>query len=169
MRQLFLSIHCLLLFVLLGCSQKYGITKSYAFTRTQTAGTIRVDDQNRPQSKGVKKIYLIYLEMEDTISKPQWDTAWIEGAAFSIQPLKIEQENIVIGKTATDQKEISLTAKPGYRLWQLLLTPISFSTQINDIQDQTKEPAVTLSGSWRGEKVNYKIKGVTELERVFME
>jgi len=169
MRQLFLSIHCLLLFLLFGCSQKYGITKSYAFTRTQTAGTVPVDDQNRPQSKGLKKTYLIYLEMEDTISKPQWDTAWIEGAAFSVEPLKIEQENIVIGKAAADQKEIALSAKAGSVLWQLLLTPISFSTQTSDIQDKTKELAVVLSGTWKGEKVKYKIKEVTELERTFME
>ena len=169
MRQLHLSILYLLLFFLFGCSQKYGINKSYAFIRTQTAGTIPVDAQNRPQSKGVKKIYLIYLETEDTISKPQWDTAWIEDAAFSVQPLKIEQENIVIGKTATDQKEISLTAKPGYRLWQLLLTPINSSTQSNDTQNKTKQQEIVLAGNWKGEKVKYKIKGVTELERIFME
>ncbi|RYZ90865.1 MAG: hypothetical protein EOP04_02565 [Proteobacteria bacterium] len=169
MRQLSLSIIYILLFALFGCSQKYGINKSYAFTRTQTAGTVPVNDNNRPQSKGVKKIYLIYLEVVDTISKPQWDTAWIEDAAFSVQPLKIEQDSIFIGTSSSDQKKISLTASAGYFLWQLLLTPISFSTQRNDIQDKTKKPAVTLSGTWKGKEVNYKIKEITELERIFME
>ena len=152
-----------------GCSHKYGIKKSYAYTRTMTAGNIPVDDQNRPQIKGVQRTYLIYLEMEDTISKPQWDTAWVDSTAFSIAALKIAQENITIGKTAFDQQDVTLKAQPGNTLWQLLLTPLPHSLQLAETQNKLESNKVVLVGTWKGKNVSYTIKEIVELERIFMQ
>ena len=144
-----------------GCSHKYGIKKSYAYTRTMTAGNIPIE--------GVQRTYLIYLEMEDTISKPQWDTAWVDSTAFTIAALKIAQENITIGKTAIDQQEVTIKAQPGNTLWQLLLTPLPHSLQLVEIQNKLESNKVVLVGTWKGKNVSYTIKEIVELERIFMQ
>lgn len=169
MRQISLVLSCLLLLTFFGCSHKYGINKTYAYTRSVTAGNIPVDQQNRPQTKGVQRTYLLYLEIEDTINQPQWDTAWVNSAAFTIQPLKIGKDSITIGKTSTDQKTVSLKAASGYSLWQLLLTPAASFTQNSEGQDEPAENRILLSGLWKGKRVNYHIKEMIELERIFME
>ena len=169
MKQTLLLLSSILLFTIFGCSQRYGINKNYAFSRTTVAGTIPVDQQGKPQDNGVKKTYLIYLEIEDTVSKPRWDTAWIGNSAFTIAPFKIEQDSITIGKTATNQESVSLSARPGYILWQLLLTPLLRSPQSNTLSKNAATDEVVLSGLWKTKRVRYSIKGVTELEKLFME
>ena len=160
----------LLLFLFLcfvfGCATKYGIRKTYAYTRTVTAGNIPVNDQGHPQAKGAQKTYLVYIETEDTITKPQWDTAEILNSKFRIQPLKIDQDIITIGRSAQGQTEISLKAQPGWQLWQLLLTPLPSSPQIIDKQENSE---ILISGQWKGKAVSYRIKEIIELEKLFME
>ena len=169
MRQVFFPFIYLLLIVLFGCSNKYGINKTYAFTRTQTAGNIPVDHQNRPQTSGIKRTYLIYIELKDTISKPQWDTARINDITFIVQPLKIGQDSLRIGNSVNGQTPIILSPKDGYVMWQLLLTPIVSSTQPSDAQDKWISTDVILSGVWSGERVKFRIKEIKELERIIME
>ena len=134
-----------------------------------TAGNIPVDDQNRPQIKGVQRTYLIFLEMKDTISKPLWDTAWIKNVGFLIQALKIEQDKIKIGRTAADQKEVNITPQPGSSLWQLLLTPLPNIPQTIDPQNKLDGSEIILKGEWQGKQANYTVKEVVELEKLFME
>jgi len=168
MRQILLFLICFAIFGFFACSQKYGINKTYAYTRTITAGNISVDDQNRPQTKGVQRNYVLYIETEAT-GQPLWDTAWINGEAFTIQPLKITTDSIVIGRTAKSLETVSLKPRSGYSLWQLLLTPSLSSTQHNDPQEKRAKTEILLLGGWKGKRVKFREKNIIELERIFME
>jgi hypothetical protein len=92
----------------------------------------------------------LYLELEDTIGKPQWDRAWIKGAAYTIQPIKITGDSLVIGKTKGAQQTVSLLPKTGNSLWQLLLSPLPQITPSRELQKKIENHAVVLSGLWKG-------------------
>ena len=81
----------ILLLAVAGCSSKYDIYKTYAFSRKITAGNIPVDQNNNPTTSGVQKAHLVYIETKADVLKPIWDTAWVDGVANSIEPIKIIQ------------------------------------------------------------------------------
>lgn len=157
----------LLLFTLSGCSPKYGIHKSYAFTRKTTAGNIPVDQNNQPLSTGVQQTHFIYIETPNDIVKPVWDTAWVNGAAYFIEPFKIIANEVQLGKVKDGEEEISFTAEPGHALWQLMLKPVTLTAPAQQEMEQTLPAMVLLSGIWKGKKVTYRIKEETELATVF--
>ena len=169
MSRIFVFIYISMLLALTGCSHRYGIQSQHAFIRKMTAGNIPVDNQGRPQSSGIQTAHLVYLELADTIDKPQWDTAWIKGTAYTIQPFKITQLPVTPGKVKETQEPVNLTAGPGNSLWQLLLTPLTKATPTEEIITKMKQHPIVLSGWWRGKKAMYTIKEQTELETVFGE
>src|SRR5215204_347490 len=99
MRIKIVFIFYILLFAVIGCSSKYDIYKTYAFSRKITAGNIPVDQNNNPTTSGVQKAHLVYIETRADVIKPIWDTAWVDGVANSIQPIKIVQDKFSPGKT----------------------------------------------------------------------
>jgi hypothetical protein len=164
MKTIILLLSYILLISFYGCSQKYGISKSHAYTRKITAGNIPVDHNNRPTTSGVQTVHIIYIETAP-MQEPVWDTAWVEGKPFSIQMLKIPGNKATIGKTKDEQKEVMVQAAAGNMLWQLLLTPISSSTK----SLTSKKAPILLRGKWKGKRVMYEIKKHTELATIFAE
>lgn len=155
----------LAVFILQGCSPKYGIEKSYAFRRTITMGNIPVDQNNFPTMSGVQEAHLVFLETT-SIAQPAWDTAWIRGNAYSIKHYKIEEEKLNLGRTKDSDIEIKIVADQHNTLWQLLMTPLK---QSRYEKETAKKNSIVLSGLWRGKRVYYTIKEETELAPIFGE
>src|SRR4051812_48718819 len=105
-----------------GCTPKYGISNAQAFVRESISGTVKVDNNGRPVNNAASKTHLIYIETSPNEILPQWEQAWADGKAYSIKTVQVVNANQTIGKT-TDNKDVSVIARPGNLLWQLVLTP----------------------------------------------
>lgn len=159
----------ILIFALGGCSHKYGISKAHAYSRKVTAGNIPVDNAGRPTDPSVQKVHIVFIETAG--DKPAWDTAWIEGKAYAIQPLKIEQGKtpLKIGKTKDEKTDVVVELREGNSLWQLMLTPAHAARPSENVYNKTTKNAVVLSGTWKTQRVTYGIKDQTELATIFSE
>ena len=131
-----------------------------------TAGNIPVDDNNKPRTSGVQKAHLIYIETGPDTTLPKWDTAWVDGTAFSTSVVRIIQEKVEIGKTKSGEKDVVIQPAEGNILWQIMLNPLQVAHKANE---HISKNAVVLSGVWKKRRVNYDIKEETELAPVFGE
>ena len=161
MKKIFLPVIIMLLFT--SCS-RHGIVKSYAYVRKSVAGTIRVDDNGRPLNSGITTEHLLFVETDSSKGWPQWGTAWIDQIAYSIQPVQINQQQ-VIGKT-TDGKEVSFNVKRRHQLWQLVLSPKKDSVVDAELQEKIRNSKILLSGIWKDEPFTHKISKENELQRL---
>lgn len=147
------------------CASQYGIVKARAFERAQVAGTIRADDQGRPQSSGISKAHLIYIETRDGQPLPEWETAWVEGQPFAIRPVEVKQE-VHLGQTK-EGKEVVVNARPHQQLWQLVLLPAPSAVPDSKIKKDIRQNPVVLTGSWKNKPFHYGIHEVQSLESIF--
>ena len=151
-----------------GCTQKYGIAKAHAFSRSTTAGIISVDDNNKPTSPGVQTNNIIYVETDPNRPMPLWETAWVNGSAFGIEAVEVKDNEVNLGPLRNEEKEIVLTAKEGNQLWRLMLTPKE--AQADPVLKQELEKnAVVITGQWKGKPFNYRIPEQKQLSKVFGE
>ena len=169
MRVKIVFILYILILTLSGCSSKYGIRKTYAFSRQITAGNIPVDHNNSPTTSGVQKAHLVYIETKADEKKPTWDTAWVEGVAYGIEPIRIVQDVISLGKTKDESTNVEIKATNGNVLWQLLLKPLAATATFNTIIDKTGEHPIVLRGVWNNKQVQFIIKEEIELATTFSE
>jgi len=165
--RLFLFIY-LLVFAAFGCTQKYGIIKTHAYTKKMTAGNIPVDENNQPLSSGVQKIHLLFIETK-VQEAPNWDTAWIEGKGYTTELLKITQAQLNIGKIKDGTEEVIIKPDNGNTLWQAMLTPVQQNQQFSYSLSTNNPKEILLMGTWKNKRVIYKIKKQTELATVFGE
>jgi len=132
-----------------------------------TAGNIPVDENNQPLTSGVQKVHLVYIEARADLPEPIWDSAWIDGSAYLIRPIKLLQDKIDLGKTKEGGQNITLQAEKENALWQLMLNPL-LRIEYNEEQDKKiKEHSIILTGLWKNKRVNYTIKNQIELETIF--
>jgi len=169
MRVKIIFIFYILLLAVAGCSSKYDIYKTYAFSRKITAGNIPVDRNNNPTTSGVQKAHLVYIETKADVIKPIWDTAWVEGVANSIEPIKIIQDKVSLGKTKDENTTVEITPAEGNILWQLLLKPLPGIKPHDRISEKQNENSIILSGLWNNKPVEFAIKKETELATIFSE
>lgn len=137
------------------CSSKYGIVKAKAYVRQSTAGTIKADDNGRPLSSGINTQHLIYIETDTSKPRAQWETAWVEQQAYSIEPVPVAA-NQIIGKTA-DGTEVIIDAKPGNVFWQLVLKSKKDMEPEAWLKNKINKNKIVLSGTWKDRQVVYKI------------
>ena len=154
------SLFALVIIGLSACTNRYGIARTHAFIRENVSGTIEVDPQNRPTHTGVRKAYLIYLETPENQPVPQWESLLIDSLTYPVQPTEVT-ERVKLGKNINDQ-EVEVKPRPGYRLWQLVLTgPLSMDKQA------MMDNAVVLKGTWEGKPFEYPIREQQKLQPVF--
>lgn len=131
---LLLSLICCL-FNSCGLS-KYGIKEAWVFTEEKFRGTIQVDDNGNPVTKGVMVETTIFLETE-TKDLPVWTTAEIDGKTYSIKENIQVQSPSTIGKNKTDETPVTITASTGHFLYRLTLEsfdPSEHTSAINNIR-----------------------------------
>ena len=151
-----------------GCTPKYGISNAQAFVRESISGTVRVDKNGRPVNSAVSKTHLIYIETIAGDPLPQWEQAWVDGKSYAVKPVDVKDANQTIGKTA-DEKEISVIARPGNQLWQLMLTPQAGQTPDAALKEKMQNNAIVLTGKWKDKPFQYKIEKEKQLATLHMQ
>lgn len=161
MKTTLLSVLVLLLFV--SCS-RHGIVKTYAYDRKSVAGTVRADDNGRQINSGITIQHLLFVETDSSRGMPVWGTTWVDGSPYSVQPVKINN-NQVIGKTM-EGEEVSIAIKKGHELWQLILSPKKDSVVDADLEQKIMTSKILLLGRWKNKPFSYKISKAKELQRL---
>ena len=151
-----------------GCTPKYGISNAQAFVRESISGTVKVDNNGRPVNSAVSKTHLIYIETWPNEIMPQWEQAWVDGKAYAIKTVQVKDANQTIGKTA-DDKEVSVIARPGNLLWQLVLTPQPALTPDAALKEKMQNNAIVLTGKWKDKPFQYQIQKEQQLATVHMQ
>lgn len=147
-----------------GCSHNYGIYKTHAFYRTDIAGIVRADDNNKTLNSGVSTEHLIYLESSPEKGQPTIESVLIDAQSYKAQPVEVQGGSISLGKLKNDEKEISIKAEPGNQLWQLVLSP---SNEASALQTDKKDTGmIVLKGIWDKKPFTYKIKKQQQLAAV---
>lgn len=146
-----------------GCAHRYGIINPNVYVREQVAGTMQVSDEGRPLSNPVSKVYLIYVETAAENSLPQLQNAWIDGKAFSIRPVAIKQDSVLLG---LDSNNNTVVVKPArnHQLWQLVLVPNTNEAPNATVEKAMQQAPVVLTGLWKQDSFAYKIKKVQPVE-----
>jgi hypothetical protein len=162
MKKIVLSV--LVLLFCASCS-RHGIVKSYAYTRKSVAGTVRADDNGRQVNSGITVQHLLFVETDSVKGLPQWTGAWIDQKPYSIQPVKINTDNQMIGRTM-DGEDVHIMVKSGRQLWQLVLTPKQDSVENADLQRKISKAKILLSGTWRDKPFTHKISKEKELQQL---
>ncbi len=148
-----------------GCSHNYGIYKTHAFFRTNIAGIVRADDNNKTLNSGVSKEHLIYLESSPLKGQPSIESVLIDAQSYKAQPVEVQGGSISLGKLKNEEKEISIQAAPGNQLWQLVLSPSK--TSADSLKNNNHEAGmVVLKGMWNEKPFTYKIKKQQQLAAV---
>lgn len=146
------------------CSSNYGIGKARAYVREKIAGTIPVDDNGQPLSSGVSEEHLLFVETDPAQAAPAFATVWINGKPYSVQPVKMNPAGQVIGKTAKGEG-VSVSAKEGRTLWQLVLTPKQESLAARpSLLKKVAEKKIVLTGTWREKDFVYAFDKEERLE-----
>jgi hypothetical protein len=148
-----------------GCSHKYGIYKSYAFFRKDIAGIVRVDDNNRALNSGASKEYLIYLETALKKGSPIIESVWVDGESFDALPVEVKGGRISLGNLRSEEKEVTIKAKPGNQLWQIVLSPSKKTASLQNTHNLTG--MIILNGVWAEKQFKYKIKKQQQLAAVY--
>lgn len=161
MKKIYLSI--LLLVFLISCSRN-GIVKTYSYVKKSVPGTVRVDDNGRPVNSGITFHHLLFVETDSLKGSPEWGMAWIDQNSYSVQPVKINT-NQVIGKTMEGQ-DVRIGAKKGNQLWQLVLSAKIDSAKSPDLAEKIKKSKILLSGTWKDKPFTYKISKERELQQL---
>jgi hypothetical protein len=151
--------------VLFASCSRHGIVKTYAYARKTVAGTVRTDDNGRQINSGVTTHHLLFIETDSSKGLPAWGTTWIDGKPYSVQPVKINSHNQIIGKTM-EGEEVSIAVKKGHELWQLVLSPKLDSAVDADLQQKIANSKILLSGIWKGKQFTHKISKEKELQRL---
>jgi hypothetical protein len=95
--------------LLVSCS-RHGIVKTYAYTRKSVAGTVRGNDNGRQINSGITQEHLLFMETDSSKGTPAWGTIWIDGKSYSVQPVKINYRDQIIGKTV-EGSDVLVTVK----------------------------------------------------------
>ena len=153
-----------------GCTQKYGIIKSHAYVRETTAGNIPVDQNNIPTSAGVRTNHIIYVETDSSRRPiPQWETAWVDGVSYSIEPIAVKNAEVNLGQLKNEAKEAVVKAKEGNELWQLMLTKKNGLEANATLKEMIEKNKIVITGQWKGNPFSYKISEQQQLAKVFGE
>jgi hypothetical protein len=153
-----------------GCTQKYGIIKSHAYVRETTAGNIPVDQNNNPTTPGVRKNHIIYVETDSSRRPiPEWETAWVEGVSYSIEPIAVKNAEVNLGALKNEVQEVVVKAKEGNELWQLMLTKKNGIEPDPILKEMIEKNKIVITGHWKGTPFSYKISEEKQLAKVFGE
>jgi len=165
MKQALAALISLVFFI--SCS-RHGIVGSQAYVRESIAGTVRVDDNGKQLNSGVSKQHLIYIETKGSGPLPTWQTAWIDQQPYSVQAVEITNPDQVIGKTPEGNDAV-VHAKPGNKLWQLVVTPKQEAVEDAALQTKINESKIVLVGTWKDKPFSYTISEEEPLQVLQMQ
>jgi hypothetical protein len=156
---LFLNLLMSLLFFSSCAQNRYGIQKTYAYSKESFRGNIPVDEKGNALLKSSDTIRFIFIETkkEDSLIV---HAAWNDKQNFSVAVFPVEQKTLEVGKRKTDEKKVIIQISTGNRLWKLELQPLGDSNYLPSIVPQGM---IILEGEYKGRIFKLKIKNEVEL------
>ena len=156
---LLLNLLLSLLFLSSCAQNRYGIQKTYAYSKESFRGNIPVDEKGNPLLNSSDTIHFIFIETkkEDSLII---HTAWDDKHSFSVVVSAVEEKMLDVGKRKTDEKKVIIQTSTQNRLWKLELQPQSGANFHPII---VPHGIIILEGEYRGKNFKMKIKNLTEL------
>ena len=142
------------------CAQnRYGIQKTYAYSKESFRGNIPVDEKGNALLNGSDTIHFIFIETkkEDSLIV---HTAWDDKQSFSVNIFPVEQKMLDVGKRKTDEKKVIIQTLTGNRFWKLELQPSRGAHYHRTI---VPHGIIILEGEYKGRNFRMKIKNQVEL------
>ena len=142
------------------CAQnRYGIQKTYAYSKESFMGNIPVDEKGNALLKGSITIHFIFIETRKKDSLIV-HSAWDDKQSFSVAVFPVEQKMVDVGKRKTDEKKVIIQTLTENRLWKLELQPQGGANYHSTI---VPHGIIILEGEYRGRIFKLKIKDQVEL------
>ena len=161
MMKLSLLLNLLLsLLFLSSCAQnRYGIQKTYAYSKESFMGNIPVDEKGNALLKGSDTIHFIFIETkkEDSLIV---QTAWDDKQSFSVIVSPVQERMLEVGKRKTDEKKVIIQTLTENRFWKLELQP---QGSANYHPANVPHGIIVLEGEYKGRNFKLKIKNQVEL------
>jgi hypothetical protein len=114
-----------LLFILVVSSSclalKYQGQEIWLFSRTQYSGNAPVDRDGKAL-KGYTENLSCFLEVSKNNPSPVWQTAWYNGAKYSVSVLQLNQDSVILGRAKDANTLVVIKPRPKTKLIQLELT-----------------------------------------------
>ncbi len=113
-------------------SQKTQVTpnKIEVYSKQEFAGTIAVDENGNPLSKGTWFTHLIYIELANEINIT-WDSLVINGKSHQIGFEKLKNSTILIGRDKKTNEKINLNSNKNYQYWLITLPEFQSDSLLN--------------------------------------
>ncbi len=144
-----------------GCAQSmYNIQNTYVYTKQIFPGNIPVGHNGKPLRRGIDTVIIVYIETKAGVI-PVWNTTVINGKAFSVTAVEVNDNSIIIGKEKSDSGLVTIKAKRGNRLWQLQLNEQQAITAIP--KKPGNENQIVLFGIYNGKQISLPINKPVEL------
>ncbi len=106
----------------------------------------------------IPKSSLFFLETKGTA--PEWTKAWIDKELFTLIPIILKGNSVIVGKRKSDDQRLVMAAKNGNKLMEFELAP---AKAIMSPPQPLKPGEMLLEGTWKGKPFYYKISKVIEL------
>ncbi len=162
-----------LMLPLLSCAQRKSakstpiIKNSYAYISVRHAGTIAVDDNGRPLTRGVDTSYAIYVEAPAG-AKIKWERGWINNTAFRVTASAVNEKSVQVGYAETMNKPIVLKASAGNTLWRIDLHEPTGETKNNKATNGELQlrPVISLEGMHNKKKFVQVVENRIQLRTI---
>lgn len=129
---------------------RYGLKNAWVFTEEKFRGTVQVDDNGTPITKGMVIEMSIYLDATAE-ELPRWTSVDIDGKTFGIKEAGQVPSPVMVGKNKTDEKEVIINAGEGNHMFRLVTEPI-------DPEAIGTIGSIRLHGEYQSEKISIRIR-----------
>jgi hypothetical protein len=163
-----ICLFCTLLATLPGCSQRHGIYKSSAYSRTSTGGAQRVGEDGRPVKRPPLTELLIFIQTDSSTPPPIIEQAWIGPAAYSVSVIVAPAVPELLGTVKADQTQATLPTGVGRTVYQLTLNPLPAAAPDEATARLLQKNQVVLRGTWKGKTFRHGIPHLTELDPLIL-
>lgn len=158
---------------LLSCAQRKStnhksvIKNSYAYISVRHAGTIAVDDNGRPLTRGVDTSYVIFVEVPAT-ANISWQKGWINNAAFTLSASPVNENSLQVGYGEGMNKPIVLKASAGNKLWRIDVQGHTGEAKNNKVAtgELQLQPVISLEGVYNRKKFVQVVQNRVQLRTV---
>ena len=131
------------------CVVKYGVKKTWLFSKQEFAGTVARDENGKQITKSSWHTHFLYLEV-DKQNMTTWDSALYNNNIYQLSAFQIKEPKVEVGKINDESKLIVIKPKSNRAL-------VLIHFQNMDIPMENTKQKITLFGTQKNEKIQLEI------------